>query len=49
MQNLSTLIYSSAKKGIKAELFALSAIMFVVLLVLLILVNRNPDKDKAKE
>ncbi|MBO2516535.1 MAG: spermidine/putrescine ABC transporter permease [Clostridiales bacterium] len=48
VQNLSTLIYSSARKGIKAELFALSTIMFVVMLVLLILINRTPKSEKAK-
>ena len=41
VQNLSTLIYSSARKGIEPSLNALSALMFVALLVLLIIVNRR--------
>lgn len=41
VQNLSTLIYSSARKGIDPSLNALSALMFVSLLVLLLIVNRR--------
>ena len=41
VQNLSTLIYSQARKGIKPTLNALSALMFVTLLVLLLIVNRR--------
>ena len=41
VQNLSTLIYSSARKGIDPSLNALSALMFVALLVLLLIVNRR--------
>lgn len=47
VQNLSTLIYSSARKGIKPWLFSLSTIMFAVMLVLLILINRPPKSEKA--
>ena len=41
VQNLSTLIYSSARKGIDPSLNALSALMFVALLILLLIVNRR--------
>lgn len=41
VQNLSTLIYSEARKGIKPTMNALSALMFVSLLVLLLAVNRR--------
>lgn len=41
VQNLSTLIYSKARIGIDPTLNALSALMFVSLLVLLIIVNRR--------
>ena len=41
VQNLSTLIYSEARKGIKPTMNALSALMFVALLALLLLVNRR--------
>ena len=41
VQNLSTLIYSEARKGIKPTMNALSALMFVALLILLLVVNRR--------
>lgn len=41
VQNLSTLIYSAARKGIAPSLNALSALMFIALLVLLLIVNRR--------
>ena len=41
VQNLSTLIYSAARRGIEPSLNALSALMFVALLVLLLIVNRR--------
>jgi len=41
VQNLSTLIYSAARKGIEPSLNALSALMFISLLVLLLIVNRR--------
>ncbi len=41
VQNLSTLIYSEARKGIKPTMNALSALMFVALLVLLLAVDRR--------
>lgn len=44
VQNLSTLIYSQARKGIKPTMNALSALMFVALLVLLLLVNKRSSK-----
>jgi spermidine/putrescine transport system permease protein len=44
VQNLSTLIYSEARKGIKPTMNALSALMFVSLLVLLLAVNRRVSK-----
>ena len=46
VQNLSTLIYSAARKGIKPSLNALSALMFVSLLVLLLIVNRRTTEKK---
>ena len=45
VQNLSTLIYSEARKGIKPTMNALSAVMFVALLILLLVVNRRSSKD----
>ena len=46
VQNLSTLIYSAARKGIEPSLNALSALMFVSLLVLLLIVNRRTAESK---
>lgn len=46
VQNLSTLIYSEARKGIKPTMNALSALMFVALLILLLAVNRRANKNE---
>lgn len=45
VQNLSTLIYSAARRGIEPTLNALSALMFVSLLVLLLIVNRRTTSN----
>lgn len=44
VQNLSTLIYSKARIGIEPTLNALSALMFLALLALLLIVNRRAGK-----
>ena len=44
VQNLSTLIYSKARIGIEPTLNALSALMFLCLLALLLIVNRRSSK-----
>lgn len=46
IDTLSTKIYTEVKKGIKPEMYALSAIIFISVLVLLILVNYTPKKNK---
>ncbi len=46
VQNLSTLIYSQARKGIKPTMNALSALMFVALLLLLLVVNKRAEKEE---
>lgn len=43
---LSTKIYTEVRKGIKPEMYALSTIIFVTVLVLLLLVNFAPNGDK---
>lgn len=48
MSTLSVTIYSMAKRGIKPEINALSAIMFVVILTLLIVVNIRSSKEARK-
>ncbi len=50
IDTLSTKIYTEVRKGIKPEIYALSTILFVTVLVLLILVNYSPDKkDEGEE
>ena len=48
LDTLSTKIYTEVKKGIKPEMYALSTLIFITVLILLILVNKMPD-PKAKE
>ncbi len=43
---LSTKIYSEVKKGINPEIYALSTIMFLTVLILLFFVNYRPHLDK---
>lgn len=43
---LSTKIYTEVKKGIKPEMYALSTLMFVSVLLLLMIVNRRPKEPK---
>lgn len=47
IDTLSTKIYTEVKKGIKPEMYSLSTIIFVSVLVLLLLVNYTP-KNTAK-
>ena len=47
VDTLSTKIYSEVRKGIKPEMYALSTIMFVTVLILLILVNVTPEKKAS--
>nr|MBP3598781.1 ABC transporter permease [Eubacterium sp.] len=50
VDTLSTKIYAEVRKGIKPEIYALSTIMFVVVLVMLIFVNRkNAKKSENKK
>lgn len=46
IDTLSTKIYTEVKKGIKPEMYALSAIIFVTVLILLLLVNLPPREKK---
>ena len=48
VDTLSTKIYTEVKKGIKPEMYALSTIIFVTVLVLLFLVNLSPNKKADK-
>ncbi|MDE6749266.1 MAG: ABC transporter permease [Lachnospiraceae bacterium] len=46
VDTLSTKIYTEVRKGIKPEMYALSTIIFVTVLVLLFLVNMTPTKKQ---
>ena len=46
IDTLSTKIYTEVKKGIKPEMYALSTLIFVTVLILLVLVNRSPERKR---
>ena len=47
VDTLSTKIYTEVKKGIKPEMYALSTLIFVTVLLLLLLINMAPAKNRA--
>ena len=49
IDTLSTKIYSEVRKGIKPEMYALSTIMFVTVLLLLLLINMSPHKAEKQQ
>lgn len=49
VQNLSTYVYSKARIGIEPTLNALSALMFISLLALLLVVNKRAGEPKKKK
>lgn len=46
VDTLSTKIYTEVRKGIKPEMYALSTLLFLSILILLIFVNRIPKQKK---
>ncbi|MCR5776449.1 MAG: ABC transporter permease [Lachnospiraceae bacterium] len=46
---LSTKIYSEVKKGVSPEIYALSTIMFTVVLLLLVIVQAKPQMNRSKK
>lgn len=48
VDTLSTKIYAEVRKGIKPEMYALSTIIFITILLLLYLVNITPKKIEEK-
>lgn len=46
IDTLSTKIYSEVRKGIKPEMYALSTLLFVAVLILLIAINKAPKQRK---
>ena len=47
IDTLSTKIYTEVKKGIKPEMYALSTIIFVTVLLLLLWINIAPNKNRT--
>ncbi len=46
IDTLSTKIYTELKKGIKPEIYSLSTLLFLSVLILLLIINLKPDKRK---
>lgn len=49
VDTLSTKIYAEVRKGIRPEMYALSTLLFVSVLVLMILVNASPKEPKDRK
>ena len=49
IDTLSTKIYAEVRKGIKPEMYSLSTILFITVLILLLLINMSPSEKSAKE
>ena len=49
VDTLSTKIYTEVKKGIKPEMYALSTIIFVTVLLLLLLINKAPKEKNLAQ
>lgn len=47
INTLSTLIYSEVRRGIKPSMYALSTVIFLVVLILLLITNFAPNKRKT--
>jgi spermidine/putrescine transport system permease protein len=48
VDTISTKVYTEVRKGIKPEMYALSTLLFVTVLVLLLLVNHRSAKQAKK-
>lgn len=48
IDTLSTKIYSEVRKGIKPEMYALSTLLFVSVILLLIVINQKNSRDNKK-
>ncbi len=48
IDTLSTKIYTEVRKGIKPEMYALSTIIFLTVLILLLLVNLAPNRERKE-
>jgi spermidine/putrescine transport system permease protein len=48
VDTISTKVYTEVRKGIKPEMYALSTLLFVTVLILLLLVNHRSAKQAKK-
>lgn len=48
VDTISTKVYTEVKKGIKPEMYALSAIIFTAVFVLLLIINATPGKKQKR-
>ena len=48
VDTMSTKIYAEIRKGIKPEIYALSTLIFITVLILLLLVNKSPAAPRKK-
>ncbi len=48
VDTMSTKIYTELRKGIKPEIYALSTLLFVSVLILLILINHKPERKEIQ-
>lgn len=48
VDTLSTKIYAEVRKGIRPEMYALSTLLFVSILILMIFINANPKAEKEE-
>jgi spermidine/putrescine transport system permease protein len=46
-KNLSMVVYSAARRGIEPSIYALSTIMFLVVLVLLLIINKRSSLENV--
>lgn len=49
VDTLSTIIYTEVRKGIKPEMYALSTLLFLSILILLVLINRRKDRERSEK
>ena len=49
VDTLSTKIYSEVRKGIRPEMYALSTLLFLSVMVIMILMNTSPKETDSKK
>ena len=49
VDTISTKVYTELRKGIRPEMYALSTLMFVAVLILLVIINRRAAAGKPEQ